>query len=468
MSRADTLSRPRRGRAGEAGYAHIVVSSTRASGGGVATHAAAIVVGVCTIPSVAMIAADVEPRAALSVVAVSSILAAAAAFVWLRYRWTQPLARTVHAARQFTRGQRDVRADETGGGREARFVAAALNRALDAAASADGDPQATAAVREGVQDAVAQIRAFGRGRLSDAPEPLPGVLAPIGYALMVARQDLSDRVDALYRSSAGVAEAAAALVPHVRRLGGAADEQRAALVRLAEGASQATEDAARVEPGLEAAIESTFLFGAEQQRLVDDVRDQLREVSRRAGEAHEASERARGLLEGAPQEDLRTELTRLCGDLDRLTAGLSAVSDVQPEPVLALEGRVFEPLVDLGASMVQALEVSTSAVRTVALSARRMKATTDAARAELERMGVELPRLAVAVTEVGLDAPFEAALLERLRRAQAEVQQVPPSGLTPAGQQMLDEVDAAAAAARTRLAALTRTTEAALSVLRVG
>ena len=453
-------------------------------------QAAAFVVAGVAVPAVLMRIAGVDAQFGLSALAGISCAVAAALFGWLHVRWARPLRRTTEAARRYAHGQGGVRADPASGAREARFFARALNCALDRAVNDANAVAKTSAVR----DAVEQIQAFGQGELAEPTAPLEGAMAPIGYALMTAQQRLRDRIDGLYRSAVAVAEGAAGMAPLIRQTAELIQEQGQTLRKLARDADHARGEALRIEPSFQSAVES--MLAAQR---VHAFGDPAGEVSRGVVQARQAAARTEILVDETPKIDrafrllsavtgdsppsahelsttieaadhaqatLRSELVALKAELGRLAEGLA--SSGSAEPVVEPDASVAEPLAAFGATMARASMLSTNAVRNLAFTTERLEEIANEAGHYVEKMAAQVPRLSIAVTQVGLDAPFESALLDQLRRTKTEIEKVPPNGLTASGHRMLEEVDVAAEAAKDRLAALMKTTEATLSTLRVG
>ena len=423
-----------------------------------------------------------------AVVATTTAALATSLMAWL---WlTSPLERALAAMNRYADGERSARAPVDGGLRSVRGFAVQLNRCIDrmerlAASRPDARP-ALDAVVEG-------IRALCEGRPWTDAGRLSGMFEPARRALEAAREDLRGRSTNLHRTAGAIAHAAAAIAPSVRVWTHSVREQREALDRLTEHADGARQGMERARPQLEAAVEMVSRAGAEQRRLVGEVRDRLLDSSRSAAEASDALERSRRLVEegtkldralrvlartspeasaigeaNAAQAMLQRELARLVEDLTRLSASLHVMANSQPTLTTDLDTRTTEPVTELADMLVGALELSVGTIRTVTRTAQRIEVAVGAAKDQITVAAEQWPKLATAIIEVGEDGTFDRRLLEVLSEARSEMARVGPDGLTDEGRSMLAAVDASADAAQRRLAALVRTTEAASSILRLG
>ena len=478
-------------------------SVSKSTGGpptlGLDVQASLAVLGVAILPAAGR-GAGLDPAWAIGGSVVLGLVVAMAMFVWLRRRWTGPLASIIETARSYGQQSLDRRASETHGGREARLVAASLNRALDRSAVRRGDSPESPAVLEPVIEAV---RALGQGDLRETSTAIDAPFDRVGEALDTARRDLRDRTRALFRSSAATASAAGDLVPLGRALALAADTQRAALQRATEGVEDATRSVGRLHPRVRTAIDGVVAYGAEQHRRAGKVREQLLQASRHAAEARDATERSRALLAEsgrldrlfnriaaaakqdvdtnpaesmasavgtakAVQANLLRELESLHHDLDGLNAALTSLGQQAAPPPPVLPARMTEPLTELADEVVRVVELASAGTRVSGRAAAQMAQAIRAAGDALERITVAGSELAVAVTDVGIDDAFENGLIDRLRGMQVEIEQLGTGELSPAGAAMIAETAGAADAARARLAEMMRAVDAASAALRVG
>ena len=425
---------------------------------------------------------------------------------WIKTRYSRPLAQTVQRLENMANAEGAVRALEGQGGREVRQVARAVNAAFAVAGSvANGAAQCKSAPRNRsrAQAEIARvaeaIRALGAGTLHRDAASLSGDFEPISQALSDAYRGLKTRIASLQESSIGVAEVAASLLPHAHRWGEVTRQLQTTVSRLAMVASDTEREVTTARSGVETGMESMLLFAAEQRRLVNDIKAQLLELSRYASEARDSADRSRMFLEHGSKLDralteiarggaregegtladaigearasqviLRREMARLCDDLDRLSDALSAVVARQPHPAADLDGRVTEPLISLADVLADASELSVQTVRVIGRTARDMAAVTFDARDALAQLSGRLPGLASSALKVGFEDAFDAAVLQLLRKAAEQSEPRAPHGLSACGLSMMAEVEASADAARARLSALVRTTEASVSMLRVG
>ena len=429
---------------------------------------------------------------------VCALLAAVMAAAWVWWRISRPLWRIAQSATAFAAGDPHARVPASTYEIEVERLVRSVNHALEHVCRTQ--EMRAELDKKAIRTVVESIEYLGQAQLRAEMPTLRGQFEPVARALEQARQNLIERTQALHRASVAVIEEAATLRISLHSMAEAAQAQHGTLQRLASGAEETTDAVRRIEPSLETAAELVFLFGAEQRRWAEDTQDQLLELSRHCGEAREAAHRARGLLiddakleqvfellavqTAGPDKDesrvavlgesrtaqakLRRELRRLCHDLGALSDSMERVRGMRPESVADLHVRTTEPFAGLGDVLIRGVELTAASMSSLERTSAKMHDSAKHGLDSLRRLRIELPRLATALAQVQIDGSFAESLLAALEEARKDTEQVDANGLTATGAAMLAEVAATASAARSRLAALIRTTDLAVSVLRVG
>lgn len=449
--------------------------------------------------------ADVEPtpsplRAPEPWLALAGLLGAALVFLWAQLRVSGPLRETLEAARAFVHGDPSARADEDRGGAEAREVARAVNGLVERAARLES--QGRAAREEDIQAAAVAIEALGKGDLRAVTPRLAAPFGPVSRALDRARKDLLARVEALHEVSRAVAQDAVTMAPGARTLAAASLGQREALERLSEGLAEAERQVLDARTRLEAALEGVSTSAAAQRRTTQEIRTTMSLVGRRLADVSAAAARvqalaasaqsiesALGLLgtwaasAGASEEQsaratqlvgegraalaaLTTELAEVEAELAQASERLSAMGaepiDAPPDPSRA----VADPLYAAASGLARASELLGRGLSGWERAARGVGQETAAVARAAELAAGRLSGLSEALSELRVGEAFEEVLLERLERARAQIDAAGQDGLTPDGEALVAEIEAAAEAARVRVGHLLRATEATLDVLR--
>ncbi|MEQ8278197.1 MAG: hypothetical protein RMA76_41830 [Deltaproteobacteria bacterium] len=432
------------------------------------------------------------------------LLTALLAGFWASRRWTSPLSETLSAARAFVHGERDVRADEHRGGRDARDVARAVNALIERAERLKA--QGRAARTDDVTAAATAIQTLGQGDLRSPAPVLGETFRPIAQAIDDARRGLLERVTKLHDVAAEVAHAAMEYGDAAHAVAIASTEQCDVLKRLGAGADESTRQLGTIQEQVASSLDEVASVAGAHRRSVREVRAALRNVGRKVHDVGANAARVEALIAGTPKiesalallSDLsqrlagsdavdertrqkvamasgeaRASLTLVQRELNALaqelrTSGevLSAILAEAPEPPGDVDGRVRSTLTEAVETMRRSAEMSAQGLRALERASRSMAHSGELVEAAARSSDARLPRLSDAFSEIRVGASFEEALLERLERARDETHDTEEITLTTDGQRMVDEVDRASRDARARLTKLIEATEQAAAILR--
>lgn len=298
----------------------------------------------------------------------AGILVALATLWMARRRFAAPFERTLDAVGQYTHGEHSRRADEQGGGPEARALARAVN-ALMAEVE-----RARASVGPGVESdlraLVQALEGFGRGDLAAERAPPGSGLGPAFSAVEAARRATLARLSEIAQSGHDVALGAQAVARGLHATLGSSKSSAEVVERLAGAAADGAARVGAESRTLGAAIAELGQVSSDQKRIGLKLRADLTQVARKAAD----------LAQVADQVDARATDTRALDEaLDLLTSIAGAGETV------AIRG--------IGGASVPSSQVI--------LTARRSRAALEELRSALGGLSTLLTEVAHALSTLG-------------------------------------------------------------------